>query len=199
MIFENTFADRVAFLVIGMFIGFILGRITARYGYIIERPETVDNEGMNERTERLGKTAIGGTALFAVVLLTALSAIFSGFVNARLQSTNETLKDVNRCTEKVLGTVIVALNQRTQYNSDIARADRAQNEAFSKIVTISLKKPPVDKEKARKIVSDYGEKLNTYIGLVNKQSKIQDNNPYPDIQDYQHCIREAKGEKAEDK
>lgn len=146
---------------------------------------------VSRKTREGHRGAIDLTVVVYVALAVALVLIGAGTIRNQ-NSLNEVLdsrRDTQVCMENLTTDLVAALDQRTSLTSRTARADRAQNEAFLKIATLSLrtKNPPTLAE-SRAAVKDYETKLRHWLDLLEKQANRRDDNPYPTTADYRECI-----------
>lgn len=132
-----------------------------------------------EKKQRRFRLIVG----FTLIVL----AFFTVLQSVSLRHEDKRQRD---CVENYLTDTIDSLNERTTYTSEVADADRAQNEAFLKIAELSLRvknPPPMEEQVA--VVKAYRNKLRTYLALQTKAQKARVQNPYPTREEFRECSR----------
>lgn len=190
-----AFDDRLFYLILGMAIGFVLGRFTRSLGEIKEELDEVD-EIVKEKLDPHHRNEDGfvkpsgvmGVALFVVIVVTVGAAFLSQKASNDAQSTQDRLARVTACNTALLSKTIVALNERTTYTGAQARANVKLQEAQSNFFDLLLHKPPYTERKRFQAAQAYQSSQHKFLDLTRKTANKTDRNPYPTAEELRHCL-----------
>lgn len=166
------------FLSLGMFIGFASGWSFKSMQYAREARN--NSEEIRRHLDEQGWLR-NRVALSAVLLITAVAAIWTGIVNDHLQKSQS-------CSEKAVSALVSALEDRTNLTTEVSKADLNQNHSFSILMGAVLSSPPLPKSEVRRIFEEYYTKLNAYLELQEQQRQNQLANPLPKDANYRECL-----------
>jgi hypothetical protein len=203
--------ERVAYWLLGVLVGFILGRLTKTLRTIDQKvDEVIELEKHDEKgSMRLPKWVeikaliarinTRALALLLVVVLTAYASIQSQMTSNDVRAgveqdrkTQERISRITTCNSQFLGRTILALNERTQFSTDQAKANIALQQEQLRFLTLALTVPPPDPDDGRRAVDQYLDKLNRYVELASKTAGKQALNEYPTLDDFTNCVEKDK-------
>lgn len=187
-------SDRLELLMIGCFVGFILGYIVRALREIKEELHDVDTiiHKARERDEEGSWRHPDFTTilLLVVVAITAYAAFASQRATNQVKDVQAVHAQVTLCNKQYLEKTIVALNSRT--GSIEARADAnlqlqiAQNTFFTTIL-----KHPNNDQLEFKAFHVYIDAQNHFIHTSIAAKEHLQENPYPTAQELDSCLAEA--------
>jgi hypothetical protein len=185
----NPVVDRIVFLLIGGFIGFVLGYLVRSVRAIKEEIHVMENK-IDKRNVEHGAARtdlLMRIGLLLVVLLTAYSAFSTQRANNASRDTQNALIRVTTCTQQYLDKTITALNERTTYSREqsdaVLELQTSQAHFLSQILDRS--KTPDERVAA---LQDYFQALTKYITISMKSSHKVAENPFPTSSEFQTCM-----------
>lgn len=186
--------ERVAYLIIGGIIGFILGYIVRSLRDINQKEDAVYNLIKKDRDEtgEIRKPTAQGVALFFVVCLTLFASVQSQMNSNEVEDSQDQQATVTRCTQSYLSQVLVAVNERTTYSRDQSIAAVELQRAQAEFIALALQDPPFEQARVLAGLTKYQDKLNKYVELVGKTASKQAANAYPTDEDFAMCISGKK-------
>jgi hypothetical protein len=205
--------ERLFYLIVGCIIGFIIGWFSRSIHNIEEKVTEVDDIIKKDHDEAgfirlpsrsavkgwFAKLTWKGVALFIVVVLTALSSFQSQKVSNDVRSnseqdrkTQERISRITTCNSQFLGRTILALNERTEFSTDQARANVALQKEQLRLLTIALTIPPPNAADGQAAVDRYLSKLNRYVELATKTAQKTATTKYPTLDDFTNCVENNK-------
>jgi hypothetical protein len=180
--------ERLFYLIVGCIIGFIIGWFSRSIHNIEEKVTEVDDIIKKDHDE----------AGF-IRLLTALSSFQSQKVSNDVRSnseqdrkTQERISRITTCNSQFLGRTILALNERTEFSTDQARANVALQKEQLRLLTIALTIPPPNAADGQAAVDRYLSKLNRYVELATKTAQKTATTKYPTLDDFTNCVENNK-------
>lgn len=198
--------ERVFYLLIGFLIGLFVGYVTRSLRDINEKVteelEIIKHEH-DERgraripsiSELVERTTIQGLALFFVVALTAYSAIVSQVnsneVKAQAEINTRNTQNIGAialCTSNYLSDLLVVVNARTTYTTELAEANVLLQDAQSVFVGEALIEPALEAQRVTAALRDFQEALDVFQEVSERSIRTQKNNKYPEDADYQECL-----------
>lgn len=207
--------DRLWCLLLGILIGYFLGRFTRKLDKIENEVHEVD-EIVKTNVERRRRNEAGFMRYPVVsdvaVLLTVLLTCFAAFVTQRnsneveesqrelasaqqqLEATQVQLTLVTRCTQTYLGSTIEALNERTTYSGDQIRANVEVLKSQAKALQVIVGPPPPTPAAADAATREYIERLIKFFDVNEAQLNRVINTSYPTIQEFSNCLTRDKKE-----
>lgn len=205
--------ERVFYLILGLVIGFFIGRITKSLKHIDETVSEVDeiikrdHEEHSHRydedgyfkppslTQMTSQITSHGLILFFVVGIVAYSAIVSQISSNTVQDqadanseNTRTIGAITNCTAKNLGDTLDAINSRTIYSESVGQASLVQLDAQKKLIVSALEDPPLETNRVTRSLSIYLDSVNELSRLQTKTLGAQQINPYPTVEDFQRCL-----------
>lgn len=194
--------ERAIFLAIGGGIGFILGFIVANLRDIKEEvDEVLDIEKRTRglptrhiRDERgfMRHPVIADAMLLLVLVLTVWAAFGSQKASNDVQATQDDIQTVTTCNQKFLGELLIAVNERTTFTADQARANIRLQTSQSKFLAILLADPPKTDLVQDQALRLYYTNLTEYVKVNGQAAKKAEENPYPTIEDFNYCLENYK-------
>lgn len=98
-----------------------------------------------------------------------------------------------QCTEQFLSSTVEAASERTSLTPALNAADaeriKSQGKLIAFLVQANQHPESVDAKQYTIVLTDYFEKLQEYLDLLNRQDNKQQLNPYPTKADYRTCLR----------
>lgn len=195
--------DRLLYLLLGMAIGFVLGRFTRSLRDIKEELDEVDelvkehNDPNHHRNEGgfVKPTGVGGIALLIVIVVTVGGAFFAQKAANDAQSAiqeqdraQDRLIRVTRCNAAYLSKTIAALNERTTYTGQQAHANvDLQKDQFT-FFNLLLHRPPYPADKQFSAAQDYKGSLQQFLEVAGKAQDKAKQNPYPTNKELNRCL-----------
>lgn len=198
--------DRFVYLLLGMAIGFVLGRLTrslnrleAEVDDIKEELDEVDEIIKEEWTERhrnqdgfIKPSIPMGISLFIVIAVTVGAAFLSQKAANDAQNAQDALARVTACNSALLSKTIVALNERTTYTGAQATANVDLQKDQSRFFDLLLHRPPYSEHRRFRAAENYQESQHHFLDLTKKTANKIEENPYPTKAELQSCIVVAK-------
>lgn len=178
--------ERAFWMIFGGFVGFILGYIVANLRVIKEEVDDIDQrlkDGLPDRDDAgaVNKVFID-RAFYVLVLVIVVFGAFSA------QKASNDVRESTGCSQDFLSGTIKALNERTTYSSEQARANVELQKAQSEFLAILLENPPPTDERVRENLEKYFDNLSDYVEINSKTREKVENNPYPTVEEYNKCL-----------
>lgn len=191
--------ERAIFLAIGGGIGFILGYIVARLREIKEEvDEVLDIEKHNARTrdERgfMRFPVVADVMLLAVIILTVWAAFASQRASNTVEEQQDDISRITTCNQAFLGDLLIAVNERTTFTADQARANIDLQRSQSQFLAIILADPPKTDAAQDQALRDYFANLNDFIEVNSNAARKAEENPYPTIEEFNACLMDDQKE-----
>lgn len=200
--------DRVAYLVLGCIIGFILGYFVRSLRDIRQTTHHTDEVVTKIRDESgfIKKVSASGIALFLVVALSFFASVQSQMNSNAVEKNQKQQKEIltafgkNQtqqkrivtCTQSYLSKVLVAVNERTTYSKDQSLAVITLQKAQAEFITLALQDPPLESSRVEKGLRTYLNSLNAYVEIVSKTANKQAQNAYPTDEALASCLSGEK-------
>lgn len=192
--------QRLAYLLLGCFIGFILGYIARSLRDIEEKVTDIDNlmhkgdEGMVS-IPKFRKPNLKDFLLFFVVALVAFSSFQSQKVSneVKVNSDHNRITDIQvqkivYCNQVFLQKTIGTLNERTTYTVSQAQANIDLQKRFSELLGVLTFKPPKSEIDRSNALDLYFLKLKTFIQVNQKAINKTVTNPFPTVTEFTDCL-----------
>lgn len=183
--------DRVTYLILGMAVGFILGYITKALREIKEEIKQVDKTVKRQRNERgfMRFPLVADAMLLVVLSITVYAAFSSQKVSNDVTDTQDLISRVTFCNQEYLADTISALNERTTYSTEQARANVKLQEEQTELLAFLLTEPPPDESAGREALRDYFQSgLQNFINVNERALAKYEENPYPTEDELQACL-----------
>lgn len=196
-------------ILLGVSIGYILGRFHSYLREIKEELDEVDDivKGQRAQDEKgiVQHRIALNVALAVVVLLSLWASISSQIQSDDLQDTNSDLKTaqadlkdaqsaikrIGVCNQVSLTQLVQALNERVGYTQGRADADVALTKSEAKFWTLILTEPPPSPEEGRAALEKYLGLINDFV-KASAEAKIKGNEfPYPTEEELKACYTAA--------
>lgn len=195
-----AFDDRLTFLLIGMFIGFVVGYLTRLIRELRSVKEELDE--VDEIVKHLdirknnehGFMKISLIHIMAVLLvvLSAYAAIVSQKASDNIRTSVDRNEIATYCNLNITSRALNSLNQRSTYTLKQTQSNVDLQTDFSTFINILLHQPPYKETKRRHAAEVYQKSLNHFVAVASKSvDKISDN-PFPTVAQLVTCIQ--KGE-----
>lgn len=183
--------QRILALLLGCFVGFILGYIVRTLHDLRERVEQVDKHVVEHKDDPdSGKTTprwVLNAALAFVVILTAYSAFASQNASHDANNNSKRLDNSTSCNQEYLTKTISALNARTAYSSEQNAANVALQEAQIVFLRV-LRDSDSTTKNSKDALQAYLGALTKFSEVVNKSSDQVSANPYPKTDNFKDCV-----------
>lgn len=183
--------DRVLYLFLGMFAGFILGYITKSLREIKEEIEQVDAAVKRQKNERgfMRYPLVADAMLLLVLGITVYAAFSSQRVSNDVTDTQDLISRVTFCNQEYLSDTISALNERTTYSTEQARANVKLQQEQAELLGFLLTEPPPAEAEGRMALRDYFQSGVQNFIIVNERALVKyRENPYPTEEELQACL-----------
>lgn len=194
-------SERLAWLVLGMAVGFILGYIVARLREIMEGVDEIDTnvKSITPRVRNEGgfmRIPVVADVLYILALTIVVWGAFasqkaSNEVEAtqeKLAATQQRIEKITACTQDNLGQTISALNERTTYTGEQATSNVDLQRAQYAFLAILLEDPPPSDARINASLREYLDALGSFVQVNTKAAVKVKNNPYPTTADYESCL-----------
>lgn len=191
------FDDRLYFLLIGMAIGFILGRFSTRLDKIKEELDEVDEivkKKLNRNEDGFIHPTVANIALIFVVFLAAVSTFLAQKASNDSNDARNRLTNVVTCMETTLNGTVSALNERSAYTVDQAQGNVQLVQNQFDFLTFLAHKPPFSQAQQVQAYMSYVGNVHSFVEINTKAANKIKNNPYPRPTALQDCIDNAEGE-----
>lgn len=189
--------DRVIWLAIGCFIGFVLGYIVRSLRDIKDKVDHMDEmvtEGDSSKWEKKGEDGAFSQAfvtyicLALVVFLTAWAAFISQQASNEVKRTQEQLTHVTSCNRTYLTQALEVLNGRTVYTRAQAEANINLQTSFNTFLQVLAHKPPYSLAKRTQAFKSYATDLQHFVAISRKNTRQQTANPIPKPGNLTRCF-----------
>lgn len=195
--------ERFVWLIVGCFIGFVLGYYT-RYLRSIkeethEMKEIVVNEFKQRRRDERGAISPkfrNSVALGIVVALTAFASVQSQIASNKVTSTQEDLKAATTKLDRIVDCVIEtntelldAINTRTTYTQGQAISNADLQRAQAVFFGILLHRPPYSQMRREEAARIYQDALDKFITAATASENNAKFTKYPKAEDLEMCIK----------
>lgn len=191
--------DRLAYLMIGCAIGFILGYFVRALRDIKEELHEVDEIVKKQERGEAGFMRFPMVANAALILVLGLS-LWASFttqkVNNELADTQDSLvqaqaqiERVTFCNQRYFVETIVALNYRTEYSGENAEANIALQRAQAVLLRALLVEPPPAESVARQALREYFDQgVSNFIKVNERAARRYKAQPYPTEDEFVACL-----------
>lgn len=183
--------DRLSYLLLGMLVGFVLGYITKALREIKEEIGHVDETVKRQKNERsfMRFPLVADAMLLVVLGITVYAAFSSQKTNNELSDTQDYIARITFCNQEYLAGTIAALNERTTYSTEQARANVKLQIEQGELLAFLLTEPPPLESEGREALRDYFQSGVQNFILVNERAleKFRQN-PYPTEDELQACL-----------
>lgn len=189
--------ERAIFFTIGGGLGFILGYIVARLREIKEEVDQVlDIEKSKPRVrDERGFTRfpfVADIMLLSVIVLVVYAAFASQRASNEVVAAQESIETVTECNQEFLAQLLIAVNERTTFTADQARANIELQKSQSQFLSILLANPPKSDAVRAQALRDYFASLTDFIEVNSNAARKAEENPYPTIEAFNACLEEKK-------
>jgi hypothetical protein len=190
--------ERALYFCIGGFFGSILGYVVARLKVIDEKVEEVDDIVKTKLSPDdrgfMRYPFVADVMLLLVVLVTVWAAFASQKASNDVQDTQERMNYVTDCNQKFLAKLLVAVNERTTFTGQQARANIELQRAQAKFLGVLLADPPKGEQIRIQAANEYFNSLTAYVDVNGKAARSVEENPYPTIEEFGQCLEQAPKE-----
>lgn len=187
-----TLDNRVGYLLLGMFIGFILGYVVRLLREIKEElDEMIEHQDWDHKRDESGfmrYPIAADLAVLVVVAITAYAAFVSQVASNNSHTAVNSIAAVSDCNSKFISDTLVALNQRATYSADAIKANQLLQKDQRDFFVILLHKPPYTHHKLVQSTHDYVHSLNHYLAVSNKNLKKLQAYSLPSSTSYSDCL-----------
>jgi hypothetical protein len=192
LIVPSHVIDRLIFLLIGGFIGFVLGYIVRSVHAIKEEMNVMENKIDRQNLERgTARTdLLTRIGLLLVVCLTAFSAFSSQRNTNSSKDTQDALVRVTICTQQYLEKTITALNERTTYTQEQNEAVVELQTSQAHFLTQILDRTKTPDEHIQEL-KNYLQSLTNFLMISVKSSHKVAENPFPTSTELQLCMTQG--------
>lgn len=195
--------DRLGYLLLGMAIGFVLGRLTRldrNVREIKKELDEVDQILKNDRSQNdRGAISMGNVVLALILMLSLYASVASQVASNKTNDTADsaavtahTLARLVVCNQETLGKTLEALNERTAFATDTARKNIALQESQHHFMSILLHQPPPSAHKSLVAAERFNADSQSYIVISKKSLQKILTNPIPSVEQFTSCIQKAE-------
>ncbi len=194
--------DRLGFLLLGCFIGFVLGYIVRSLRDIKEELDEVDEIVKRDRGERdrgaISLRLVEQIALVVVLIVVAWAAFASQQANNAIDKQQQGYEDqqafiarISTCNKVYLSKALEALNERTTYSEAQVNSNVDLQTSFATLLGTLLHKPPYSDRKRNRATQQYYHDLTNYVSIADKTKQKVQENPFPTDKALDDCLRGA--------
>lgn len=207
--------DRFWYLILGVLIGYLLGRYTRKLDVIEKELHEVDEIVKEDHDKPRGEGGFMSMRVVrdAAVLVTVLVSFYAAFLtqgaaNESAQTTKDvkanqvslkkaqnTIESVVDCNQKYLAETISALNARTTYSGGQANANVELQKAQAAALRVIIGPPPPTAEATDAATRAYLKRLTEFLGISAAQAQQVLLNAYPTEEAFSTCVSNATQEK----
>lgn len=185
--------ERVILFGIGCAFGYLLTRIV---DYLREIKEEVDevleleknNSRPRDEAGIMRFPVVADIMLLLVVIVTVWAAVASQKASNTVEDQQDDIAQITTCNQEFLGAVLIAVNERTTFTADQARANINLQQSQSEFLAIVLEDPPRTDEERSAALRAYFSSLNEFIKINGNAAQKAEENPYPTIEQFTNCI-----------
>lgn len=211
-----AFDDRLQSLLLGVAIGFVLGYLVRlvqgiqkgvadvkeeldEVDEIVKRidHDTSESSHINSdevepiRQNEKGFMTTRWGANIAAILVVGLAfyaSIVSQNASNDVQDSQDRSSQVVTCNKKVLSEVLIALDERSTYTSELAAANIDLQQAQYDFFTLLAHKPPYSEERRMRAFLVYVDAQRVFLDLAEKSRAKVETHPFPTIEDFSTCL-----------
>jgi uncharacterized protein YoxC len=194
--------ERIAYLLLGCAIGFVLGYIVRFLHEIKEELDEVKDEvgevdmivksKRNQHRQEDGFVklrVIADLALFVVVAITVWAAFASQAATNKAQNALDETERVAICNQEALTKTIKALNERTEAVRAQSDANVALQRDQADFFTLILARPLKPENERRAAAQEYLDSLTNFVEKSGTARQKSIANPYPTNSELARCVR----------
>lgn len=189
--------DRFMYLLLGCFIGFVLGYIARTLQTLADRVDEVDKTVKKRDEGGFVRNPIAlDVVLLFVVALTVWAAVASQTAANRSNDTSDKVINIQddmaknqACTTQVLFDVVTAANDRTTYSSDQADANIKAWQAQLDLLTLG-QNPALSRKQQLELYQTYQDEVRKYLNVAVKARDKANAHAYPTPEDLTNCLQE---------
>jgi hypothetical protein len=213
-----SMSERILFLALGCFLGFVLGYIVRALRGIeykldrVERLETMrELRELKERAIRnddgiVTNRVLWNSALLIVVIMSVWASITSQIASNHVRDNSNAVKKaadqvkvvqkqqslVTSCNAEFLSKTLDALNERTTYTRQQAdnNVDLVQKQA--EFFGIFLRKVQPPQSEVLKLFRAYVDALNQFVDTSHKAKQKALEHPFPTVEQLENCLAGKK-------
>lgn len=184
--------DRLQWLIIGLAIGYILGRFSKDLSEIKKELSELD-ERLTEHDQRgFFKPSMNAVALLIVVALSFWASISSQIADHKGDHALHRLDNLTNCNQVFLGVTLDALGERSTFSADSTQKNIDLQESQHGFFTLLLHQPPPNADVSLLAAQEYNSNLGKYINVSKKSLKKLQENPIPSVQQFADCVKQAQ-------
>lgn len=192
--------DRITYFVLGCIIGFIVGYFARAMREVREKLEEVDNHVTHKEPAKddgfvIFSDKVKNALLLIVVVIVAVSAFNSQHnsnkvadAQKRSSDAQASVKQTSECNKESQAKTVAALNARTQYSSDQAKANVDLQRAQSVYLNVVATRPPASDLVKSQALQTYIKVLRNYLTIGDKTVQAIAQNPYPTSEEFETCL-----------
>jgi len=191
-----TFDERVTWFLLGVLVGWLIGKIKELRRGEIEIKEKLEEVDKNVKKQRRQRDESGivryplaaDIVLFGVVIMTVWAAFATAKTNAELEKQGQRIEAITACNQQYLYKTIEALNERTTYTQTTADANVELQQGLADFIDILLFQPPKTPEERYAALQKFDRKLAAYVESSLKQKGKTSAYPYPTEEELSACL-----------
>lgn len=187
--------ERLIWLGVGGFIGFVLGYMVRSLHSIEEKVDHMDeviNEGKPSKRGDDGfmrHPLVADAMVLVVVFITAWAAFISQRASNQVKESQDQIKAVTVCNKVYLGAFLKAVDERTSTSSAQVDSNVKLQQSWYDFVIFQLHVPPYPEPEQRKKANVYANSLKSFLEASNNSKKKVAQNPYPTEDELDDCIK----------
>lgn len=190
--------DRLLYLVIGGFFGFVTGYIVRDFRFMKEKVKHVDDTvtEINSKWNRddggfMRYPIIADVALLFVLFLTVFASFQSQEASNQVAATQDRVAAVTHCNKVYLTEVLKSVNARTHSSQKQINANVQLQKVWYEFVVYQLHVPPYPIKAQRLKANAYAESLKAFLNVSEENVKNIKQYPYPKASELDRCIEQG--------
>ena len=192
------FDDRLFYILIGGFIGFVAGYVVRTLQDIRDEMNTLNREVRDPSLKGdvddgfLRYPIFANTLLFIVLAMTAFAAFASQKAANDVEAAQAKIENVTQCNHDILTETILALNERTTYTRNQSDANVDLQKAQADMLRVLLREPPRPELEQDEAAQAYFQALVKFLETVDDAEITSESTDYPTVGDLQSCSEEEE-------
>lgn len=192
--------ERLGWMLLGGVIGLFAGYLLRYLQELKEELDEVDGIVKRKLSDRkdddegfINNQTVKDVMLLVVLIIVVGAAWQSLAVSKRVTATQDEVHGLTECSQEYLTKTVRALNERTEFTEEQARANVVLQKAQADFFSLIIRKPPESEAVQSDAAQDYLQALTKFINISSKSQDKAEQFPYPTDEELVYCYNGNEG------